>query len=320
MNQANVVQSTAVRADTFLDDVLDGLSRPNKSLPSKYLYDERGSHLFDQICELDEYYVTRTELAIMQQHAKSISRQIDTDVMLVEYGSGSSLKTRVLLDALERPAAYVPVDISEEHLLNTVEQLRLAYSDLKVLPVVADFTQPFTLPDCEPPASHVAFYFPGSTIGNFTPPQAGKLLQQMASMLGQQGGLLIGIDLQKDTDVLHAAYDDREGVTAAFSLNLLTRINRELGGDFDCSRFKHQAIYNSRYHRIEISIVSLEDQVVSIGDHAVEFAAGEAILTEYSHKYTVAGFAKFARQYGFHLHKSWTDPKNYFAVLHLVIE
>ncbi len=320
MNPATVVQPTAVRADTFLDDVLDGLSRPVKSLPSKYLYDERGSHLFDQICELDEYYVTRTELSIMQQHASSISRQIDTDVMLVEYGSGSSLKTRVLLDALERPAAYVPVDISEEHLLKTAEQLRLAYSGLKVLPVVADFTQPFTLPNCEPPASHVAFYFPGSTIGNFTPPQAGKLLQQMATMLGQQGGLLIGIDLQKDTDVLHAAYDDHEGVTAAFSLNLLSRINRELGVNFDCDRFKHRAVYNSLHHRIEISIVSLENQRVSIGDHTVDFAAGEAILTEYSHKYTVEGFARFARQYGFHLHKSWADPKNYFAVLHLVIE
>ncbi|EMI16348.1 methyltransferase [Rhodopirellula maiorica SM1] len=320
MNPANVVQSSAVRTDTFFDDVLDGLSRPAKTLPSKYLYDERGSQLFDQICELDEYYVTRTELAIMQQHASSIARQIDTDVMLVEYGSGSSLKTRVLLDALSRPAAYVPVDISEEHLLKTAERLRLAYSGLNVLPVVADFTQPFRLPDCEPPASHVAFYFPGSTIGNFTPPQAGELLQQMAAMLGQQGGLLIGIDLQKDIDVLHAAYDDREGVTAAFSLNLLNRINRELGGNFDSDRFEHRAVYNTLHHRIEISIVSLADQVVSIGDHAIDFAAGEAILTEYSHKYTVDGFATFARKYGFQLHKSWTDAQNYFAVLHLVIE
>ncbi|TWU17360.1 Histidine-specific methyltransferase EgtD [Novipirellula galeiformis] len=311
---------TISRSDSFLSDVVHGLSQPRKTLPCKYLYDEHGSQLFDQICELDEYYVTRTEWSIMKQNAASIARQIDTQAMLVEYGSGSSLKTRLLLDALEQPRAYVPVDISEEHVLKTADGLRLAYPSLQVMPVIADFTQPFSLPDCEPPASHVVIYFPGSTIGNFPPPQAGGLLKQMSRMLGRDGGLLIGIDLQKEAGIIEAAYNDSAGVTAAFNLNVLQRINRELGSNFELDHFQHRAVYNRARHRVEISLVSLETQVVSLGNREVHFDAGEEIVTEYSHKYTVDGFATFAEQYGFSLHQHWTDQDHYFAVLHLVIE
>lgn len=304
---------------SFRQDVLTGLRKSNKTLPCKYLYDEVGSGLFDQICELDEYYPTRTELEIMSANAESIAYQIDTDVMLVEYGSGSSTKTRLLLDALNQPAAYVPVDISEEHLLRTAQSLRESYADIEILPVVADFTKAFKLPASNTPASHVALYFPGSTIGNFTPDEAGEILDLMSRLLGKDGGLLIGIDLQKDISVIEAAYNDSEGVTAEFNLNLLTRINREIDADFDLSLFEHIAIYNEDDHRIEISIRSLVEQTVQVGNESFEFQAGESILTEFSHKYTVEGFAEFASQYGFSLHRHWTDERNYFGVLHLVL-
>ncbi len=306
--------------EAFLDDVLLGLSQPKKSLPCKYLYDERGSQLFDKICQTDEYYPTRTELAIMERHAESIAYQIDKAVMLVEYGSGSSLKTRVLLDALQEPAAYVPVDISEEHLIKTAIELQSVYPTLDVLPVVADFTRPFSLPTSERPASHVALYFPGSTIGNFTPRAAGQILRGMAAMLGPGGGLLIGIDLQKDVSTIEAAYNDAHGVTAEFNLNLLTRINEELGGDFQLGQYEHRAIYNSVKQRVEISIVSQTAQHMQLGDQVIRFEAGEEILTEYSHKYTIDGFAQFASQFGFSLHESWTDKHMYFGVLHLVLD
>lgn len=308
------------QTDAFRQDVIAGLSRSEKSLSCKYLYDERGSKLFDQICELDEYYPTRTELAIMEENIESIARQIDTEVMLVEYGSGSSVKTRLLLSALKSPTAYVPVDISEEHLLSTADGLALAYPDIKILPVVADFTQSFQLPSCTPSPSHVALYFPGSTIGNFTRDEAGRLLQNMAESLGPQGGLLIGIDLQKERKVLEAAYNDAAGVTADFNLNLLQRINSELGADFDVDDFEHRAVYDSIHHRIQISIVSLQDQIVTMGENEFSFRRGEEILTEYSHKYTVNDFASLAAEYGFALHHQWTDSREYFAVLHFVME
>ncbi len=304
----------------FLPDVVHGLTLPQKSLPCKYLYDQRGSQLFDQICELDAYYPTRTELEIMESHVESIAFQLGEQVMLVEYGSGSSIKTRTLLDALEDPVAYVPVDISEEHLLRTAESLRSAYPEIEILPVRADFTQPFLLPQSHREPSHVALYFPGSTIGNFTPRQAGKLLRFMSGMLGRQGGLLIGIDLQKEIPVIEAAYNDAEGVTAEFNLNLLTRINSELDGDFDLERFEHKAVYNPVEHRVEISIRSLFDQQVCIGNRTFSFKQGEEIVSEYSHKYTIDGFAQFASQFGFSMHKYWTDDRRYFAVLHLVLD
>jgi len=314
----NHTETTAPDA-TFLKDVVQGLTQSQKTLPCKYLYDQRGSQLFDQICELEEYYPTRIEWEIMESHADSIAYQIGERVMLVEYGSGSSTKTRTLLDALDEPVAYVPVDISEEHLLETAEVLRSAYPTIEILPVIADFTRRFALPESKREPAHVALYFPGSTIGNFTPREAGTLLQYMSTMLGRQGGLLIGIDLQKDASVIEAAYNDADGITADFNLNLLTRVNVELGADFRLEHFEHKAIYNSDEHRVEISLRSLCDQQVGIGNRNIKFRQDEEILTEYSHKYTIDGFSKFASQFGFSLHKYWTDDRNYFGVLHLVL-
>lgn len=304
----------------FLSDTVRGLSYSRKSLPCKYFYDEYGSSLFDRICETQEYYPTRAELEIMRNHASSIAYQIDRHAMLVEYGSGSSTKTRILLDALEEPAAYVPIDISEEHLLKTAHNLRSAYPHLAILPVVADFTKPFHLPAGEFGQTHVALYFPGSTIGNFTVTEASELLAMMASLLGPEGGLLIGIDLQKEVSVIESAYNDRGGVTAEFNLNLLRRINAELDGDFDLDRFEHRAVYNADHHRIEMSIVSQCNQSVSVSGRRFYLRKGEHIMTEYSHKYTVDGFARLASRFGFTLHQHWLDSSGYFAVLHLVIE
>lgn len=304
----------------FLQDTLKGLNGDRKSLPCKYFYDATGSDLFEQICELDEYYLTRVELRIMKEHAKSIAAQIGHQVMLVEYGSGSSIKTRILLDALEQPVAYVPIDISEEHLAMTAAELQAAYPEVEISPVVADFTAAFELPDSKTAASQVAIYFPGSTIGNFTEAQASELLGVMANILEDQGGLLIGIDLQKDPAVIEAAYNDAQGITAAFNLNILNRINAELRGDFRLEDFRHRAVYDNQFHRIEISIVSLRDQQVKIADQVFALKKNEEILTEYSHKYTIDGFARLAAQHGFALHQSWTDHQERFAVLYLALD
>lgn len=308
------------QTDLFFQDVISGLSGKNKSLPSKYLYDEKGSSLFDEICELDEYYLTRSEQSIIHENATLIAEQLDRNIVLVELGSGSSTKTRAILSALVDPVAYVPVDISETHLLDTAGQLRTLYPDLEVLPVVADFTETFEIPIPQRPYSHIALFFPGSTIGNFPPDQASQLLRRMAKMLGKQGGLLIGVDLQKEESQVLAAYNDAKGITSRFSLNLLTRINRELDADFDIEKFQHKAIYDSVAHRIVISIQSLCAQTVCVREHKIEFEANEEILTEYSHKYTVEGFAKFAGEHGFSLHQHWTDEQNLFGLLHLVLD
>lgn len=317
-----MAQNTSLQCsvETFFRDVVIGLGKKHKTLPCKYFYDEVGSQLFDQICELDEYYLTRIERSIMENFADSMAEQIGERVMLVELGSGSSTKTRVLLDALRHPTAYAPVDISEEHLLKTADELRIAYPNIEILPVVADFTADFDLPQSEIPSSHAAVYFPGSTIGNFTEADAGNLMGTMARILGVGGGVLIGIDLQKDATVIQKAYDDSDGITAEFNLNILRRINDELDGEFDLNAFQHQAVYNSEVGRIEIYLESRSDQVVKIGEREINFYAGEQILTEYSHKYTVDGFAKLAAEQGFELHKYWTDSREYFAVLHLVLE
>jgi dimethylhistidine N-methyltransferase len=303
----------------FEQAVVRGLQRESKALPCKYFYDDRGSALFDEICDLDEYYLTRTELAIMESHADEMGAQIGPGVMLVEYGSGSSIKTRILLDHLETPIAYVPVDISEEHLERTAQRLDQDYPHLEVLPVNADFTVDFELPTPTRDATHAAVYFPGSTIGNFEPQHAQQLLERIAPLCGAGGGLLIGIDLQKDPAVIEAAYNDRQGVTRQFNLNLLERINRELGADFDLDQFEHLAFYNAARGRVEIYIVSLCEQMVQIGERTFSFAPGERIHTEYSHKYTIAGFAAMAASAGLALHHRWTDPREYFAVLHFAV-
>ena len=304
----------------FLADVIDGLSRSQKALQCKYFYDEIGSKLFDQICELDEYYLTRTERKIMIDHSDDMAEQIGTEVMLVEFGSGSSVKTKVLLDSLHNPIAYVPLDISEDHLIKTAGELRQAYPHIEILPLVADFTKPFELPAASRPISHAAVFFPGSTIGNFLPEEAAQMLTTIANILGREGGLLIGIDLQKDPTVIEAAYNDSRGVTDAFNLNVLHRVNRELHGNFNVDQFKHKAFYNAEKGRVEIYIESLCDQSVDVAGHTFEFVAGEQIFTEYSHKYTVDGFVELAAKSGFALHKHWTDENDLFAVLHLVNE
>lgn len=305
--------------ETFLGEVLEGLKARPRHLPCKYFYDERGSRLFDEICELDEYYLTRTELAIMRQHAAEMAQQIGPGVMLVEYGSGSSVKTRLLLDHLPDPAAYVPVDISREHLHRTADRLSRAYRRIEVLPVCADFTEPFRLPVSRRPATHAAVYFPGSTIGNFRPSTARNILARISQLCGKGGGLLIGVDLQKDTPTLEAAYNDAQGVTAEFNLNLLRRINRELDADFDVDQFEHQAVYNDRLGRVEISLVSQCDQTVEIAGDEFQLADGELICTEYSHKYTIDSFANLASEVGLSLRRHWTDDQQRFGVLHLVV-
>lgn len=315
--QRSEFQQPAGNGDAFRRDVLAGLSRSPKRLPSKYFYDRRGCALFDRICELDEYYLTRTELAIMRCYADEMSRQIGPGCTLVEYGSGSSIKTRILLDRLRNLAAYVPVDIAREHLLKTAHRLAEAYPRLPIRPVCADFTSPFALPAEVPPENRRVIYFPGSTIGNLEVADAVRLLQSMTLVAGPHGGLLIGIDLKKSPDRLEAAYNDKQGVTAAFNLNLIQRVNRELEGTFQLDRFHHHAPYNARDGRIEMHLVSHEDQAVSVGPRRFEFAAGESICTEYSHKYSVDEFSQLAARGGWSLHRTWTDAENLFAVLYL---
>lgn len=306
-------------SESFLDEVLLGLQQSPKTLPCKYFYDQRGSQLFDQICDLDEYYLTRTELAIMAANVPRMAARIGPGVMLVEYGSGSSVKTRILLDHLPDVAAYVPVDISRKHLQQTCRDLARCYPTLEVLPVCADFTMNFEQPIPRREPTHCAVYFPGSTIGNFERRAAEKLLARIAPRCGTGGGLLIGIDLQKDRETLEAAYNDARGVTAEFNLNLLRRINRELVGDFRLEQFRHVATYNAEKSRIEIFLQSLCDQVVTVAGQAFGIAANESICTEYSHKYTVDGFSRMAAKAGLKLRTQWTDGEQRFAVLHFAV-
>lgn len=296
-----------------LADVLRGLAKPKKTLPTALLYDARGSQLFEQICELPEYYPTRTELAIMRAHIDEIAEAIGPGATLFEYGSGSSVKTRLLLAALHEPRAYLPVDISREHLLATAEQLRAEFPKLRVEPICADFTRPLELPTTLGHGRRVG-YFPGSTIGNFETPAAIELLRQLASLAGRDGGVLVGADLRKPASVLEAAYDDAAGVTAEFNLNLLVRINRELRGDFDPSRFEHRAYWDDEHGRIVMTLVSTCAQVVTVGGHSFAFAEGESIRTEYSHKYTLESFAELAQRAGLRVERVWTDPQQWFSV------
>ncbi len=301
--------------ESFQADVVAGLSAWPKHLSCKYFYDRRGSKLFDAICDLDEYYLTRCELEIMHRYAPQMAQAMGACDMLIEYGSGSSIKTRLLLEHLQ-PVAYVPVDISEKHLFATARRLSRRYPHIEILPAAADFTDELELPRTErEPARRIA-YFPGSTIGNFEEPEAIAFLSRLAHAAGPAGGALIGIDLQKDIAIIEAAYNDAQGVTAEFNLNLLRRINHELGGNFDLEQFLHLAFYDPFEHRMDIRLVSLCDQTVELGPRTFHFAAGEPIHTEYSHKYTIAGFAKMAAATGLSLRQCWTDRRDYFAVLY----
>jgi dimethylhistidine N-methyltransferase len=318
VTSASVIDQRPARAQ-FEDDVCLGLSQSPKQLPCKYLYDARGSRLFDRICKLPEYYLTRTELAIMKAHAADMAEEIGPQAVMIEYGSGSSLKTRRLLDALQDPRAYIPVDISHRHLQQAAARIADEYPALAVLPVCADFTEQVDIPSSLLEPGRRVVYFPGSTIGNFTPPRARRLLLHIQRLCGKDGGLLLGFDLQKDRDLLEAAYDDAAGVTASFSLNLLRRINRELDADFDLDEFRHRATYNEDESRIEIELVSLCQQTANVAGRSFEFAAAEPILTEYSHKYSLDGLRRLAADAGFDVRRVWIDERGWFGVAFLTV-
>jgi dimethylhistidine N-methyltransferase len=290
------------------EDVIAGLSLPQKTLPPKYFYDATGSRLFERICRLPEYYVTRVELALTRANLAAIARFAGRGCELIEYGSGESLKTRLLIRAL-RPAAYVPIDISEAALAQAAGKLARAFPWLRVFPVRGDFSRPIALPRAH---ARRVVYFPGSTIGNLTPEEAHAFL---AMTRDQAGRMLVGVDLKKDANVLHAAYNDSRGVTAAFNLNILARINRELGADFDLSQFSHYAFYNAPLGRIEMHLVSLARQSVRVaGRHRFRFDRGESIHTENSYKYSVEGFRALAARAGYAGRKVWMDRKGLFAL------
>jgi len=303
----------------FRDEVWAGLSHPQKTLPCKYFYDERGSALFESICDLPEYYPTRTELSIMEAHAPAMAALLGARCLLVEYGSGSSRKTRLLLDRLPDAAGYVPIDISREALAESARALAATYPAIEVLPVCADYTEPFELPRSRVAPARRGVYFPGSTIGNFTPPQAQRFLARMARVAGPHGALLIGIDLKKDRATLERAYDDAAGVTAAFNRNLLVRINRELGGTFDLARFRHHARYDDGAGRVEMHLVSSVAQRVRVAGRPFWFAAGETIHTENSYKYDLVNFAALAAGVGLAVREVWTDERRRFSVQYLTL-
>lgn len=297
----------------FRHDVYAGLGAGRKTLPAKYFYDEPGSRLFDAICALDEYYLTRTETGILARHAASITAGMGANPVLVEFGAGSSVKVRLLLDALPSVQAFMPIDISGEHLLASCAQLAQDYPALNIVPVVGDFTQTIDLSAVAPPGQRTGF-FPGSTIGNFGPSRARDLLAGMAHVLGRRARLVIGVDLVKPTTLLEAAYDDAKGVTAAFNLNLLARINRELDADFRLARFRHKAFFNAAERRIEMHLESLRAQTVRVGTRTFAFARGETIHTENSYKYTVNSFMALADGAGWRTRRTWTDADRLFSV------
>ena len=310
----NQICDASAAADELAADVLRGLAQTPKRIPSKYFYDARGSELFEQICEQPEYYLTRTELAILEQSVADIAKAVGPRALLVEYGSGAGIKTRLLLDALDQPVGYVPVEISQSALDASVESLGEEFPDIDMLPVSADFTQPVDLPTPDQAARRTAVFFPGSTLGNFEQREAVALLRTMAIDMGRQGAALIGIDLKKDPAILEAAYNDAAGVTRDFTLNMLVRINRELAADFDLSQFQHRARYNALAGRIETHIVSGIDQVVHVGKQHFVFTEGEAMLVEYSCKYSLEDFAAMAAKAGLRVVRTWSDPRQWFAV------
>jgi len=299
-------------AEDLLGEVLNGLACKAKRLSPKMFYDQRGSQLFDAITRLPEYYPTRTEIAILRSQGNAISEHLGHGSILVELGSGSPLKIRVLLDSVH-PAVYVPVDISGEHLRDTAGDIARDYPGLQVEAVCADYSTGLKLPELPADVPRVVF-FPGSSIGNFEPPAAIGLLRDTARYLGHGGALLIGVDLKKDRRRLDAAYNDSQQLTAAFNLNLLTRINREAGADFNIARFAHRAFYNEAQGRIEMHLISTCAQQVRVNGHHFRFEDGEGIHTENSYKYSVDEFHELAVQAGYDPEQTWTDPEQLFSV------
>jgi dimethylhistidine N-methyltransferase len=306
----------APSADEVRAEAMAGLSGRQKMLPCKLFYDERGSKLFDEICHLPEYYPTRTELRIMRDYAAEMAVEIGPRPLIVEYGSGSSVKTRVLLDQMPDAEAYIPIDISGEHLLNAARGLQDRYPALSVLPVCADYTRPLTLAHIpKNDSSRNVAYFPGSTIGNLEPAAAKAFLKAIRATCGRESRLLIGLDLKKDPATIHAAYNDAAGVTAAFNLNVLRRLNEECGADFELDSFCHYAFYNPTVGRVEMHLVSKGRQVVSFpGGESIYFEEGETIHTENCYKYTLQEFADLAAVVGYRRENVWLDEQNWFSV------
>jgi len=301
-------------AGRFLDDVFAGLGGSPKALPPKYFYDARGCDLFEAICELPEYYPTRTELALMRNYAADMAAQLGEGSLLIEFGSGASVKTEALLRTL-RPAAYVPVDIAADALHASTARLAAAFPQLPIIAVCADYMQPLRVPELKHiKASRRVIYFPGSTIGNLTPEEAQGFLGRAHELAGAEGAMLIGVDLKKDAGLLHAAYNDAQGVTAEFNLNLLRRINRELAADFDLDQFRHVAFYNAAAGRIEMHLESLRAQAVTVSGRTFAFGAGERMHTENSCKYSVGEFQRLAQAAGFRPGQVWIDADRLFAV------
>ncbi|HUZ72570.1 MAG TPA: L-histidine N(alpha)-methyltransferase [Stellaceae bacterium] len=309
-----VFRDFAPSEESFRDAALTGLGRRQKTLPCRFLYDASGAALFEAICELPEYYLTRTETAILEDRAEEIAAMVGPGCSLIEFGAGAIRKVRTLLRAFDAPAAYVAIDISREQLRHAAEDLAAEFPGLAIVAVCADYMRPLDLGPLPATGGRRLGFFPGSTIGNFTPGEAVDFLIGSRRVVGADGALLVGVDLQKDPAVLEAAYNDSQGVTAAFNLNLLERMNRDLGADFDLRRFAHDAFYNALAGRIEIYIRSLADQIVTVAGHGIRFAAGERIHTEDSHKYTVIGFHRLAARAGYRPLGTWTDRNRLFSI------
>ena len=301
-------------ADDIVGDVLRGLSASPKRLPSKYFYDQRGSELFEAITRTPEYYLTRIELALLAERGDAIAAAVGPRVHVVEPGSGSGRKTRLLLDALEDPVAYTPIDISRSALTASAGRLAREFGDVEVLPVLADFTRPVPLPRPSRPADSALVFFPGSTLGNFTTDESVRLLTAMRATMGEGGAALLGLDLEKDPAIIEAAYNDAAGLTAEFTLNLLRRLNRDVGSDFDLDGFAHRARYVADEGRIVTTLQSLRDQVVTVEGRAFHFAAGEHMHVEQSQKYTDARIATLAGQAGMRVVDGWNDPRDWFGL------
>ncbi|MDB6108780.1 MAG: Methyltransferase [Pedosphaera sp.] len=317
MAEQDLCETESAR-ESFRRDCLAGLCRPDKSLPCKYFYDEEGARLFEAICELEEYYPTRTEVGILRRRIKEIASLLGPDCHLVELGSGSTMKTRLLLDHLDRPASYVPIDVARTQLLECSARLSREYAGVEVLPVCADYTNDFELPDLPAGTKRTVAFFPGSTIGNFEPHEARCFLQRIAGICGAEGGLLIGVDLKKDPSVLNPAYNDALGITAEFNLNVLARANRELEAGFDLAQFQHHAFYNELAGRVEMHLVSRRQQVVPVSGRKVFFAEAESIATEHCYKYSPEEFRQLAARAGWEMVRCWTDDKQWFGVHYLV--
>jgi dimethylhistidine N-methyltransferase len=316
-SDADVSLNPAALRSSFLEDVWRGLSASPKFIPPKYFYDRTGSELFERICELDEYYLTRTELDIMDRHAQEMAEAIGGRKVLLELGSGASVKTRLLLDALREPAAYVPLDISRSALEEAADRLSGDFPDLNVVPVQGDFMREIPKPEDRAGQAGTVVYFPGSTIGNLSREETVSLLKRIRNVC-DGGGLLLGVDLQKEAEILERAYNDARGVTAAFNLNLLERINRELDGDFDVRAFTHHAEYNADRGRVEIFLVSQQEQSVQVAGREFFIEEQEAVCTEHSHKFTFTGLAELAQLSGFQIATTWTDENEWFAVVWMI--